>query len=345
MRVRQGFPGNAAADGPRGHSLAAVPNPTRVHPAPRRRAAAAALAAAALAGLALAAAAQPAAAKVEIGVYQDDPLRGIPALRAAAGPKATRVISVYVTGGKTVDPKVIALARRTGSRLMVSWMPDAGKDGVRQPKYRLVRTIRGAQNRGLVALTRQLRNLRPAPILRPMPEPNTTWYAWSGTVNRNTPAAYVSAWKAVRRTVRKAGGTRIRLLWAPYARSAPDTPANAIAAYFPGVAQVNLVGTSAYNFGNVGGLAWTEADALFEDAYRQISALTAKPFWIAETGSSAAGGSRERWIGRLPGLASSIPNLAGVVWFDVRDRNGDFRISTRGASRAAFAAFARRAGR
>ena len=325
--------------------MTAVPNSIRVHPAPRRRAAAAALAAAALAGAALAAHAEPAAAKVEIGVYQDDPLRGVPALRAAAGPKATRVISVYVTGGKTVDPRVIALAKRTKARLMVSWMPDAGKDGVRQPRYRLVRTIRGAQNRGLVALTKQLRNLRPAPILRPMPEPNTTWYAWSGTVNRNTPAAYVSAWKKVRATVRKAGGKRILFLWAPYARSLPDTPGNAIAAYFPGVTQVDLVGTSAYNFGNVGGLAWTEADALFEDAYRQISALAPKPFWIAETGSSAAGGSRERWIGRLPGLQTSIPNLAGVVWFDVRDRNGDFRISTRRASRAAFAAFARRAGR
>jgi hypothetical protein len=322
----------------------AVPNPIPVPPAWRRRAAAAAVTAA-LAGVALAAGAQPAAAKIEIGVYQDDPVRGVPALRAAAGPKATRVISVYVTGGRTVDPRVIALARRTKARLMVSWMPDAGKDGTRQPRYRLVRTIRGAQNRGLVALARQIRNLRPAPILRPMPEPNTNWYAWSGTVNRNTPAAYVSAWKAVRKTVRKAGGKRILFLWAPYARSVPDTPGNAIAGYFPGVAQVDLVGASGYNFGNVGGLAWTEADALFEDAYREISALAPKPFWIAETGSSAAGGSRERWIGRLPGLQVAIPNLAGVVWFDVRDRNGDFRVSTRAASRKAFAAFARRAGR
>ncbi len=339
------FPGNAAARATGAHSVTAVPATLRLHRAPRRRAAAIAIAAAAVAGVALAAHAEPASAKVEIGVYQDDPVRGIPALRAAAGPKATRVISVYVTGGKTVDPRVIALAKRTKARLMVSWMPDAGKDGVRQPKYRLVRTVRGAQNRGLVALTKQIRNLRPAPILRPMPEPNTPWYAWSGTVNRNTPAAYVSAWKAVRKTVRKAGGTRIQFLWAPYARSIPDTPANAIAAYFPGVTQVELVGTSAYNFGNVGGLAWTEADALFEDAYRQISALAPKPFWIAETGSSAAGGSREKWIGRLPGLQSSIPNLAGVVWFDVRDGNGDFRISTRASSRKAFAAFARRAGR
>jgi hypothetical protein len=323
--------------------VAAVPNATRVHPAPRPRAAIAfAIAAAAVAGAGLAAGPPPAAAKVEIGVYQDDPLRGVPALRAAAGPKATRVISVYVTGGKTVDPRVIALARRTGARLMVTWMPDAGKDGARQPRYRLVRTIRGAQNRGLVALARQLRGLRPAPILRPMPEPNTTWYAWSGTVNRNTPAAYRSAWKAVRKTVRAAGGTRIRFLWAPYARSIPDTPANAIAAYFPGVAQVDLVGTSAYNFGATGGLAWTEPANLFEDAYREISALSPKPFWIAETGSTSVGGKREQWIAQLGGLRTTIPNLAGVVWFDVRDRNGDFRMSSSKSSRLAFSKFLRR---
>ena len=287
----------------------------------------------------------PAAARIEVGVYQDDPLRGVPALRAAAGPRATRVISTYVTGGRTVDPAIVRLAARTGSRLLVSWMPDNGKDGVGQPKYRLSQIRRGRQNAGLIALTRQLRNLRPAPILRPMPEPNTTWYAWSGTVNRNTPAAYVGAWKKVRSVVRKAGGKRIRLLWAPYARSVPDTPENAIAAYFPGAGEVDLVGTSAYNFGTVGGLAWTDPDALFEDAYRQISALAPKPFWIAETGSSAKGGSREKWISQLAQLSTTIPGLAGLVWFDVRDRNGDFRLASSKATRAAFSSFARRTGR
>jgi beta-mannanase len=178
-----------------------------------------------------------------------------------------------------------------------------------------------------------------------MPEPNTTWYAWSGTVNRNTPAAYVAAWTRVRNVVRGAGGKRIKLLWAPYARSVPDTPENAIAAYFPGATQVDLVGTSAYNFGTVGGLGWTDPDALFEDAYRQISALAPKPFWIAETGSSAKGGSREKWIAQLGALQTSIPALAGLVWFDVRDRNGDFRIGATRGTRRAFASFARRAGR
>jgi Glycosyl hydrolase family 26 len=285
-----------------------------------------------------------AAARIEVGVYQDDPAAGVPVLTKTVGRRATRVISTYVTGGKLVEPSVISLARRTRARLLVSWMPDSGKEGAKQPRYRLSRVRRGAQNRGLVALTKQLRTLRPAPILRPMPEPNTPWYAWSGTVNGNTPAAYVAAWKQVRRTVRNAGGKKIRLLWAPYARSVPATPENAIAAYFPGAAQVDLVGTSGYNFGAQGGLAWTEPAALFEDAYREISALTSAPFWIAETGSTALGGSKEQWIGRLGSLQAAIPNLAGLVWFDVRDRNGDFRIGAKKKTRLAFSKFVFRRG-
>ncbi len=127
--------------------------------------------------------------------------------------------------------------------------------------------------------------------------------------------------------VKRGGGRRVKLLWAPYVRSIPDTPENAFAAYFPGAAQVDLVGTSGYNFGRTGGLAWIAPEPLFEDAYRQISALAPKPFWIAETGSTAKGGDKAAWIRSLADARTSIPNLAGIVWFDVRDRNGDFRVS------------------
>lgn len=284
-----------------------------------------------------------AATRVEVGVYQDRPARTLPALRRSAGARATRVISVYVTGGQVVEPAVIRLQRRTKARLLVTWMPDSGRDGARQPRYRLSAIRRGRQDAGLRRLAAQLRGLRPTPVLRPMPEPNTPWYAWSGTVNRNSPAAYVAAWKRVRKVVRRTARRRVLLMWAPYHRSVPDTPKNAISSYFPGLSQVDVVGTSGYNFGTVRGLAWTAPDALFEDAYRQISALAPKPFWIAETGSTSRGGSRERWIGQLARLGTAIPNLAGIVWFDVRDRNGDFRVSASRRSRSAFKAFAARA--
>jgi hypothetical protein len=277
-----------------------------------------------------------ASAAVEIGVYQDNPSTGVPALRRSTGARATKVISTYVTGGRLVEPQIVALAKRTGARLLVSWMPDGGKQsaGARQPKFRLSAIRRGRQNRGLVRLTNQLRKLKPTPILRPMPEPNTPWYAWSGTVNKNAPADYAKAWAKVRQVVRKSGGKRIRLMWAPYVRSIPDTPENAIAAYFPGADQVDLVGASGYNFGQVGGLAWTEPEALFEDAYRQVSALSPKPFWVAETASTNNGGSKAQWIAQLAGLRSEIPNLGGIVWYDARDPNGDFRVKTRPARKA-----------
>ena len=290
--------------------------------------------------------APPASAAVELGVYQDDPAKGVPALRRSAGPRATKVISTYVTGGRLVEPQVVALAKRTGARLLVSWMPDGGKQsaGARQPKFRLGAIRRGRQNRGLVRLTKQLRKLRPAPILRPMPEPNTPWYAWSGTVNGNAPADYAKAWAKVRQVVRNSGGKRIKLMWAPYVRSIPDTPENAIAAYFPGADTVDLVGASGYNFGQIGGLAWTEPKALFEDVYRQVSALSVKPFWIAETGSTNKGGSKAQWIAQLAGLRSEIPNLRGIVWYDARDPNGDFRVGTKPA-RKAFKGLAKRTAR
>ncbi len=292
-----------------------------------------------LAGILGASVAHPqtgAAARLEVGVYQDNPVAGVPVVKVKIGKRATRVISTYVTGGQVVQPQVIALARRTKARLLVSWLPDSGRDGAKQKRYRLSAIRRGKQDAGLKRLVRQIRKLKPTPILRPMPEANTPWYAWSGTVNGNTPAAYVQAWKRVRKVVRRSGGKRIRMLWAPYARSIPATPANAISAYFPGPSQVDLVGASAYNFGKKGGLAWTEPVPLFEDAYRQISALSPKPFWIAETGSTSRGGKREKWIAQLSGLRAAIPKLAGLVWFDVRDRNGDFRISASKSSRKAF---------
>ena len=288
-----------------------------------------------------------ASAAIEVGVYQDNPSKGVPVLRRSVGARGTKVISTYVTGGRLVEPQVLALAKRTGARLLVSWMPDGGRQsaGARQPRFRLSAIRRGRQNRGLVRLTKQLRTLRPAPILRPMPEPNTPWYAWSGTVNKNAPADYAKAWAKVRKVVRNSGGKRIKLLWAPYVRSVPDTPANAIAAYFPGDALVDLVGASGYNFGQVGGLAWTDPDALFEDVYRQVSALTAKRFWIAETASTNKGGSKAQWIAKLAGLRTAIPNLGGVVWFDARDPNGDFRIGATKKATKAFKGFVRRTSR
>ncbi len=274
-------------------------------------------------------------------MYQDDPVAQLTPLTRAVG--APKVLSTYVTGGQLVDREVVALAKRRKMRLLIGWMPDTGATGGRYTARTGLRGVnRGVYDASLRALARQVRGLRPAPILRPMPEMNTTWYHWSGARAGNGPAAYVRAWNRVHRVVRRAAGNRVKLMWSPYARSVPDTPANASSAYFPGAARIDMVGTSAYNFGDRGGLAWTDPRALFADVYRETQALApSRPFWIAETGSTATGGSKAEWIRELGTLPAAFPALQGLVWYDVREPNGDFRLRSGAAPPRAFRTFMR----
>jgi hypothetical protein len=282
-------------------------------------------------GLALLVASSSAAACVTVGVYQDNPTTALPPLNRQVGPGIT-AISVYLTAGKPLSRSVIATANRLHASLVVSWQPDGGRNGATQPKYRLSAVIKGRYDSSLQALVAELLTVRHGAILRPMPEMNTPWYPWSGTVNGNQPGQFIAAWKHVRKTVRAtAGGRRIQLLWAPYAQSIPNTPANALAAYFPGAGQVDLVGVSGYNFGAQAPLTWTEPGDLFASAYTAIEALAAKPFWLAETGSTAVGGDKAGWPLALATLQSTaMPKLAGVVWYDINDPTGNFTL--RGAT-------------
>lgn len=302
---------------------------------PVSRALASGVAASALAAALLAAAPAAGRAAVEVGVYQDDPARGLPSLTRAVG--APKALSVYVTGGQALDPAVVRLARTRRMRLVVSWMPDLGRTG-RGPARVGIRGVNsGRYDAPLRALVIQLRGLRPNAVLRPMPEMNTPWYAWSGTARGNSAASYVRAWNRVRRVVRQTGRGRVRMLWAPYARSIPDTPANAVTAYFPGADRVDLVGASAYNFGDRGGLAWTTPRALFADAYRRIRGVAPDtPFWIAETGTTSRGGDAAAWVRDLATLPAAFPGTAGIVWYDVKEPNGDFRILAQRTRAAAF---------
>ena len=278
-----------------------------------------------LTALALAPAAQ--AACLRVGIYQDDPARSLPALRKHVGSGVT-AISTYLTAGRPLSPALVRTANRNRAQLVVTWLPDGGRDGATQPGYRLKATAKGRFDGSLRKLARQLRGVRKGAVLRPMPERNTPWYPWSGTTNGNASGDFVGAWKRVRQAVRSVpGGSRIKLLWSPYARSIPDTGANGIPKYFPGAGQVDLVGASAYNFGARPPLLWSEPGALFGSVYATIQALAPKPFWLAETGSAAAGGDKAGWINTLATLrATSMPKLAGVIWFDAKDPYGDFRL-------------------
>lgn len=290
-------------------------------------------------------AAEPADAKVTVGVYQDNPIRQLPALRKKTGGKKIRVVSTYVTAGSPLSPSLIRYANRNRIKLLINWYPDGGKAGVKQPKYRLSRIKGGSQDKNIRALGRQTKALRIAPIIRPMPEMNTPWYPWSGNRNGNTPGQYRLAFRRVASRFRAAGGKRLKIMWAPYVRSIPERETNTFEVFYPGKKHVDMVGVSGYNFGDVKGLAWTEPYDLFRVAYRDIIAVAPKPFWIAETGSTNKGGDKSLWMTRVLKLDKRLPRVAGVVWYDVKEKSGDFRVRQNKRTSRVFSAQVRKLGK
>jgi hypothetical protein len=278
-------------------------------------------------------AAADAQACVAVGAYADDPVRTIPALRTAAGRRIT-LLSVYVSGTGKVPSSYLRLARRRHLRLVVTWEPSGANV--------LARVARRKFDTGLRRLAGQLATLSPAPVLRPMPEMNVNWNAWAPSAAGRPASAFIAAWRRVRSVVRSAA-PRVRLLWAPYARSVPDTDSNQIGMFWPGESKVDLVGASGYNFGTGGGLTWSTPDEIFGDAYATIEDLGAKPFWIAETASTSIGGDKAAWIDALAAEGAAMPELRAILWYQATDENGDWRATQTPATTAAFARLVRRA--
>ena len=279
------------------------------------------------AAIAVAVPAAPAAACIDIGAYEDTPATSFPVLTSNVG-RGLNTVSVYITAGKGLDPALAKLVQARKLKLLVTWAPDNGTETPDQPGFSNLDVIRGKFDPTLRDLAVTLAALKVPVTIRPMPEPNAPWYAWSGNVNGNTPATYVGAFQHAVGVIRKATRGKIQVMWAPYARSVPDTPANALATYYPGARWLDVAGASGHNFGATpGSSVWKDPSETFSAAYKEIQTLGAKPFWIAESGSTGQGGDKGAWMTALGGLeGAAMPQLKGIVWYDQVDPLGDFRI-------------------
>jgi hypothetical protein len=163
-----------------------------------------------------------------------------------------------------------------------------------------------AQGRGdafLLALNRALADFGATVYVRPMPEMNGHWNEYSAFTKEGTskgPRYSTLAFRrafariaviarggraaVVNRELRTLGGpgvtgdlpvTAARIVWNPQGYGAPDIPANAPAAYYPGDAYVDVVANDLYDQGFKA--AWEANDALY-------AAHPRKPYAIAEWG-------------------------------------------------------------
>jgi hypothetical protein len=176
--------------------------------------------------------------------------------------------------------------------------------------------------------------------LRPFHEMNSNWYPWAGATAGNSAAKVVAAWNHVRQVFASRGATNVKFVWCVNNESVPNTPANSIQSYWPGDANVDLLAIDGYNFGTSASWStWRSFGSVMGSSYAAVTALSAKPLFLAETGCVEQGGNKAAWIsGMFASLSTTYPRIAGVCWFNVNDTtaNTDWRIDSSPGSLAAF---------
>jgi beta-mannanase len=173
--------------------------------------------------------------------------------------------------------------------------------------------------------------------VRPFHEMNIVNYPWGVGAGGNSGPELIAAWRHIHDIFVAEGATKVKFVWCANVDSVPNTPANAISAYWPGDAYVDYAALDGYNFGTTQSWStWRSFADVFGSAYSTVAGLTSRPIFVAETSSVEQGGSKAAWIGDM---FNAIPNqfsrLVGVCWFDAAQTN-DWRIDSSATSASAF---------
>ncbi|MFL6097972.1 MAG: glycoside hydrolase family 26 protein, partial [Blastococcus sp.] len=232
---------------------------------------------------------------------------------------------------RPLDRYVADSVAARGARLSITWEPWVADSGSAQRRYSLASIIDGSHDAYIDMFATSIKDFGHPVTIRLMHEMNGNWYPWGLGVNGNRPGEYVRAWQHVHDRFVALGVTDVAWMWAPNAVYTGSAP---LAGLYPGDAYVDAVGLSNYNWGHYShdGFAteWMTFGELFDESISQVAALTARPLWIAETGSSDKGGDKAVWVADTLAAVSARPEVAGLIWFDqVDDGAGvDWRIET-----------------
>lgn len=213
-----------------------------------------------------------------------------------------------------------------------------------------------AQKRGdafLLELNHAIADFGALVYVRPMPEMNAHWNEYSAFNTdgssrgpRYSTAAFRKAFariaviarggpaRQVNATLRRLGlpgignvdlpTTQARMVWNPQGYGAPDTPANAPAAYYPGDAYVDVVANDIYDQGFKA--AWDANDKLYA-AHRN------KPYAIAEWG--LWGIDDPPYVEHMAAFVRSHPRIEFLSYFSSKP-GSLWDLSTKPRSRVAY---------
>ena len=236
-------------------------------------------------------------------------------------------IQNYMPGwAQPLDNPIVKWDIAQGIIPLISWNSPAGMSA---------RTIaNGSQDAVIKAQAARVKALGTDVFIRLDWEMNGNWFPWAGD-----PAGYVAMWRHVHDLFDAAGATNVAWVWTPSAQSLPDTPGNAMTAYYPGDTYVDWAGEDDYNYGGTAGHSggWNDFTSQLQPLYDTFSGR--KPIMIGEMSSvdGIAGHDKGQWITTMAAqVKANFPDVQALVWFDTQYTDGDWRFDTSPSSLAAF---------
>jgi hypothetical protein len=151
--------------------------------------------------------------------------------------------------------------------------------------------------------------------LRPLHEFNGDWYNWGVFYDGNAIEDFIPAWRHVVQLFRSQNApVRFQLNYNRYNGLEDPTP---FSAFWPGEEWVDMVVITCFNraYTDQWHQFWHTFTEDFEDAYRQLTALTDHPLGVAEVSSTSYGGNKSQWIlDTFTSIKYEYPHVEQVTW-------------------------------
>jgi hypothetical protein len=272
------------------------------------------------------------ATRAYVDLFRSSPpfrMTSLAAYASTISPKRPAIVMWYQpwTDGRTqFDAAACASLYGLGIIPMITWEPwDPGSEttpppGVAQPAWKLSNIVNGAYDPYIRTFARAVKSARGPVMIRFMHEMNGSWYPWSGIENGNTPQDFIAAWRHVHDIFASEGATNVTWVWSINRESAPDTPQNSPAAYYPGDAYVDWVSMSGFNWGpSLRHTSWQSFEFWFSKPLAFLKTI-GKPVVISEFGCIEGGGDKGAWLhDAYSRIESQHPEVKAVIYFDKLD--------------------------
>lgn len=235
------------------------------------------------------------------------------------------------------DATTAGAVAKMGATNMVTWEPwDPSNGSATQPAYSLANIAGGSFDSYISRWAAEIKAWGQPVWLRFAHEMNGNWYPWAASVNGNSPAQYVAAFRHVHDLFLRGGVTNVTWVWTPNVDAPGFTP---ISQLYPGDQYVDWVGVDGYNWGTTQtwGSTWQTPSAVFATTLSELRRLTAKPIVVGETASAEQGGSKAQWIQQFFSMLGSNPDIKAFVWFNINKETA-WPVESSSTAQAAFAA-------